>query len=79
MFITKKILIILIIVNLNINILMSSDYYSNENIVQSSDDDEDDYTLDLAIKLKPEYADEVVSDLFATAHNLRKIAKVCIN
>lgn len=35
----------------------------------------DDVTLDVAIKLKREYSDDVVSDLFATSHNLIKISR----
>ena len=39
-------------------------------------DSDDDYALDLAIKLKREYADDLVSDLFATSYGLEKIARV---
>ena len=38
----------------------------------------DDVTLDVAIKLKREYYDDVVSDLFATSHNLIKISRVIL-
>lgn len=41
------------------------------------DDDElDDYALDLAVKLKKEFSDDPVSDLFATSYGLEKIARV---
>lgn len=36
----------------------------------------DDVTLDIAVKLKREYSDDVVSDLFATSYDLIKVARV---
>ncbi len=41
-----------------------------------NNDDSDSYALDVAIKLKREYADELVSDLFATSHGIEKVARV---
>ncbi len=38
----------------------------------------ENYSLDVAIKLKREYADELVSDLFATSHGIEKVSRVCI-
>jgi hypothetical protein len=32
--------------------------------------------FDLAVKLKPDYEDDLVSDLFATSYNLEKVARV---
>lgn len=39
-------------------------------------DDLDEFVHDLAIKLKKEYADDLVSDLFATSYGLEKVARV---
>ena len=36
----------------------------------------DEYTSDIAIKLKREYADDLVSDLFASSYDLTKVARV---
>jgi subtilisin family serine protease len=38
--------------------------------------DDNNYALDLAIKLKEAYADDLVSDLFATSYGLEKVARV---
>ncbi len=38
--------------------------------------DINDLTLDVAVKLKKEFSDEIVSDLFATSHDLTKLAKL---
>ena len=38
--------------------------------------DNRDVTMDVAVKLKNEYSDDVVSDLFALSHDLIKVAKV---
>jgi hypothetical protein len=42
--------------------------YDNDNI--------ENYSMDVAIKLKREFADELVSDLFATSHGIEKVARV---
>lgn len=49
-------------------------------VTANNNDDEDDneYVHDLAIKLKREFADDVVSDLFATSYGLEKVARVGI-
>ena len=39
-------------------------------------DEPDEYALDIGIKLKREYADDLVSDLFATSYGLEKVARV---
>ncbi len=36
----------------------------------------EEYTSDIAIKLKREYADDLVSDLFASSYDLTKVARV---
>jgi hypothetical protein len=36
----------------------------------------DELTSDIAVKLKPEFADDLVSELFATTHDLTKVARV---
>lgn len=41
--------------------------------------DSDRYTLDLVIKLKNEFSDDWISDLFAETYGLKKIARVSIN
>ncbi len=38
--------------------------------------DIDELTLDVAVKLKSDFTDDIVSDLFATSHDLTKLAKV---
>jgi hypothetical protein len=38
--------------------------------------DEDEYARDIGIKLKKEFADDLVSDLFATSYGLEKVARV---
>lgn len=48
--------------------------YNGNNIV---DQDLEEFTLDLAIKLKKEFSDDPVSDLFAASYDLQKIARVC--
>lgn len=49
--------------------------YLNNN-QDESDKHEEDYTYDIAIKLKEDFSDDLVSDLFATSYGLEKIAKV---
>lgn len=50
--------------------------YSGYDTDDLNDDDDVDYALDLAIKLKRDYSDDLVSELFATSHGLEKIARV---
>ena len=47
---------------------------NNEN--QVIIDDDDDFVHDLAVKLKKAFADDLVSDLFATSYGLEKVARV---
>ena len=42
----------------------------------SGEANSDDLTLDVAVKLKDQYSDDIVSELFAISHDLVKIAKV---
>lgn len=42
----------------------------------SNDDDLDEYALDIAVKLKKEFSDDLVSSLFATSYGLERIARV---
>jgi hypothetical protein len=49
--------------------------YLNSN-QEELDNHEEDYTYDVAIKLKEDFSDDLVSDLFATSYGLEKIAKV---
>ncbi|RNA36544.1 hypothetical protein BpHYR1_041378 [Brachionus plicatilis] len=44
--------------------------------ISSIDQDFEDIALDLAIKLKKEYSDDPVSDLFAASYDLQKIARI---
>jgi hypothetical protein len=53
------------------------DYYTRS--YKHNDDNNDyleNYSMDVAIKLKREFADELVSDLFATSHGIEKVARV---
>ena len=43
---------------------------------QNENEDYDRFVHDLAVKLKPEFADDLVSDLFATSYGLQKVARV---
>ena len=36
-----------------------------------------EYSLDIGIKLKRDFSDDLVSDLFAASHGLEKISRVC--
>jgi hypothetical protein len=49
--------------------------YLNNN-QDESENHEEDYTYDIAIKLKEDFSDDLVSDLFAASYGLEKIAKV---
>ena len=51
-------------------------YLGYEPLDRSNSDSDDEVALDVAIKLKPEYSDDLVSDLFAASHDLQKIARV---
>ena len=51
-----------------------SGYDDSENEYTELDDN--NYALDLAIKLKQEFGDDLVSDLFATSYGLEKVARV---
>lgn len=42
----------------------------------NENEDYDRFVHDLAVKLKPEFADDLVSDLFATSYGLQKVARV---
>ena len=71
-----KVSLVLICLNFNFSYAVkNSDHDDPENDYTDLDDD-DNYALDLAIKLKQEYADDLVSDLFATSYGLEKIARV---
>ena len=54
------------------------DYYTRSYKHNDNDNNDylDNYSMDVAIKLKREFADELVSDLFATSHGIEKVARV---
>ena len=48
-------------------------------VLSTVQSDNSDLTLDFAIKLKRDYADDIVSDLFAESHGLNKVARVILH
>jgi hypothetical protein len=56
------------------------DFYTRtyKNHDNDKNDNLDNYSMDVAIKLKREFADELVSDLFATSHGIEKVARVSL-
>lgn len=45
-------------------------------IDEAAQADDDEFVHDLAVKLKKDFADDLVSDLFATSYGLEKVARV---
>lgn len=48
-----------------------NEYYDDYN-----DDELNEEIIDLVIKLKNEYSDDIITDLFATTHSLEKVARI---
>lgn len=59
----------------SLNDFLGYDSDDNQNRHHEHDDQ---FTTDIAIKLKREYSDDLVSDLFAASYDLVKVARVNI-
>ena len=64
------------VVFLHLGLASHANKYAGYDETQDATDLDETYALDLAIKLKQDYADDLVSDLFATTYGLEKIARV---
>jgi hypothetical protein len=56
-----------------------NDQLMYNNYLNSKEDDHPEYSLDIAVRLKKQFADDLVSDLFATSYGLEKVARVIFN